>query len=55
MTYRNWIEEALKKQLAWTPTYVGTKCGRKIYAVMFADGTEEDYYIDFESKTIEAY
>lgn len=55
MKFRNWIEAALQKQIAWTPAYVGSKGGRKIYAVMFEGGTEADYYIDFDNKTIEAY
>ena len=52
---RNWIEEALQKQIAWTPVCVGKKGGRKLYAVTFEDGSEADYFIDFEKHEIEKY
>lgn len=53
--FRNWIEKALKKRIAGAPVYVGRKGGRKIYAVMFEDGAEQDFYIDHERKEIEPY
>ena len=53
--YRNWIEAAVGKQIAFAPTYVGKKGGRAIYAVAFEDGTEEDYFIDYDRKEIERY
>lgn len=55
MKIRNWIENALNKQIASSPVCVGSKSGRKIYAVTFADGAEADYFIDFEKQTIEEY
>lgn len=52
---RNWIEEKLGKRTVWTPIYVGMKGGRKLYSISFADGTEADYFIDFDRKEIEEY
>ena len=53
-TYRNWIEVALKARLAFTqPVNVGYRHGRKVYALIFEDGTNREYYIDFEKQTIE--
>lgn len=51
----NWIEKATGKKLAWWPIYIGQKGVRALYAVTFEDGTEIDFYIDFEDRTIEAY
>lgn len=55
MKTRNWIEETLKKEIAWSPYFVGWKNGRRLYTIRFNDGTEKDYFIDFDSKTIEEY
>lgn len=55
MKFRNWIEQALEKRITFSPVCVGSKGGRNIYAVTFEDGTEADYYIDFDRKTIEEY
>ena len=55
MELRNWIEKALGKQIAWRPCCIGSKSGRKLYAVSFEDGTEGAYFIDFENQTIEEY
>lgn len=55
MKFRNWIEQALEKRITFSPVCVGSKGGRNIYAVTFEDGTETDYYIDFDRKTIEEY
>lgn len=55
MKLRNWIEEALQKQIAWFPVCIGRKSGRKLYAVTFEDGTEGAYFIDFEKHEIEEY
>ncbi len=55
MKIRNWIENALNKQIASFLVCVGSKGGRKIYAITFADGVEADYFIDFEKQTIEEY
>ena len=52
MKLRNWIEQAIGKQIAWTPTCIGSKGGRKLYAISFADGTEADYFIDFDKHEI---
>lgn len=52
---RNWIEETLKKEIAWSPCFVGWKNGRRLYTIRFDDGTEKDYFIDFDNKTIEEY
>ena len=53
MKLRNWIEKAIGKQLRWPPVCVGKRGGRKVYCIEFMDGTEDDYYINFEEKTIE--
>lgn len=53
MKLRNWIEQAIGKQFAWSPVYVGTVGGRKVYNIDWADGTSGDYFIDFEHQTIE--
>lgn len=50
---RNWLEEAIKKQLSRFPVCIGYKCGRKYYALDFTDGTSGDYFIDFEKKEVE--
>lgn len=55
MKLRNWIEETIGKQIAWSPICIGSKGGRKLYAVSFEDGTEAAYYIDFDNRTIEEY
>lgn len=55
MKKRNWIEMATGKQMAFSPVCIGSKGGRKLYAITFTDGTEEDYYIDFDARTIEKY
>lgn len=54
MKMRNWIEEVIGKQIAWI-NGVGSKGGRKLYAVTFMDGSEEDYFIDFDKHEIEKY
>lgn len=53
MRLRNWIEKTLGKQITFSPIYIGSKSGRKLYAVTFYDGTEGDYFIDFDNETIE--
>lgn len=52
---RNWIEEALNKRLAGPPTCVGKVHGRRLYAIDFEDGTEADYFIDYDKREIERY
>lgn len=52
---RNWIEEALGKEIAWSPICIGRKGGRKLYAISFEDGTEGAYFIDFDHHTVEEY
>lgn len=52
---RNWLEEVIGKQIAFSPVYVGSKGGRKIYEVVFEDGTNKDYFIDFDHLEIEEY
>ena len=52
MNLRNWIEEIIGKQIAWI-NCVGCENGRKVYAVTFMDGAEEDYFIDYDAKTAE--
>lgn len=54
MKLRNWIEEAIGKQIAWV-NEVGRKGCRKIYCVTYMDGTEDDFYIDFDRKEVERY
>lgn len=53
MKCRNWIEEALERRIEWQPIYVGKKGGRKIYNIIFENGSEADYYIDYDRQTIE--
>ena len=54
MKLRNWIEFAIGKRLSFTPSWSGAwKNGRKVYYLDFEDGTEGDYYIDFDRKTVE--
>lgn len=50
---RNWIEKQTGKRMVWSPVFVGTKGGRDVYAIMFENGTEEDYIIDYDSRTLE--
>lgn len=51
--YRNWLEEIIRSRISGTPIYIGTRGGRKVYEVIFEDGTLKDYYIDFEAQTAE--
>lgn len=53
MKLRNWIEQAIGKQFAWSPVYVGTVSGRKVYNIDWVDGTSGDYFINFKHQTIE--
>ena len=66
MNFRNWIEKSLEKRIAFVPIisfsnaitlyiYVGSKGGRKLYSITFEDGTEKDFYIDFEIQEINEY
>lgn len=52
-TYRNWLEEIIRSRISGTPIYIGTRGGRKVYEVIFEDGSIKDYYIDFEAQTAE--
>lgn len=52
-TFRNWIEERLESKITGSPVYVGSRGGRKVYEVTTEDGSSNDYFIDFDSKTIE--
>lgn len=51
----DWISRAIGKRTALNPVYVGSKGGRKIYSVAFEDGSEADYYIDFDRREVEEY
>lgn len=51
--FRNWMEEQAGKRLGWQPLLVGSRGGRNVYAIRFEDGTEEDYFIDFDAKQLE--
>ena len=53
--YRNWIEEAMQKTMKWDPILIGMRFGKALYTICWLDGTEGDYFIDFENKTIEQY
>lgn len=55
MKKRNWIEKETGKQMAFSPVCIGSKGGRKLYAVDFVDGSEADYFIDFDKRTLEKY
>ena len=48
----NWIEKALGRQMEIMPIYIGSRGGRKIYTITWCDGTEQDYYIDFDRHEI---
>lgn len=48
----NWLDKLTGNAVAWV-TPVGYRHGRKVYAVVFEDGSEKDYYVDFERKTAE--
>lgn len=54
MKLRNWIERAVGKQWINPPVKIGYRGGRECYLIEFVDGTENEYYIDFDSETIEA-
>ena len=51
---RNWIEELTGRQIAWV-TLIGTNGGRQLYEVVFLDGTQEDWILDYKSRTGEQY
>ena len=51
--FRNWMEEQTGKRLGWQPLLVGSRGGRNVYAIRFEDGSEEDYFIDFDAKQLE--
>ena len=55
MKLRNWIEEMVGKQFCFSPVYVGSKGGRKLYSIDWIDGTSGDYFIDFDKHEIEEY
>lgn len=50
---RNWIEKAIGKEWRWSPTLIGYRGGRKVYAIDWMDGTSGDYWIDFDRHEIE--
>ena len=51
---RYWIEELTGRQIAWV-TLIGTNGGRQLYEVVFLDGTQEDWILDYKSRTGERY
>lgn len=51
--FRNWIEERLERRIKYVSRCLGSRGGRKYYEVTLEDGTLKDYFIDFDSKTIE--
>jgi len=53
MKPRNWIEQAIGKRWSWPPNFMGFRHDRKYYNIIWIDGTEGDYYIDWIKKTIE--
>ena len=53
MKLRNWIEKTIGKQWSFPPVLIGYRHGRKYYNITWEDGTEGDYYIDYEKQTIE--
>jgi hypothetical protein len=48
----NWLEKQVQGRIAWVIP-VGYRGGRRVFAVVFEDGTERDYYIDFDAKMVE--
>lgn len=53
MNARNWIEKSIGKEWRFSPVCVGTKGGRKVFAIDWTDGTGGSYFIDFEKHEIE--
>lgn len=53
MKHRNWIEEAVGKKWCFSPVWIGTRGGRKVYSINWTDGTSGDYYINFDKHEIE--
>lgn len=51
----HWIEKAIGKKMMWNPVLIGRKFGRNLYTICWWDGTEGDYFIDFDNKLIEQY
>jgi len=49
----NWIEQAIGKRWSWAPNFMGYRHGRKYYNIIWEDGTEGDYFIDWFNRTIE--
>ena len=55
MKLRNWIEEAIRNQMAWSPVCIGSVGGRKLYSITLANGDEMDCFIDFDNHIVEPY
>lgn len=51
----DWIEKAIGKKMMWNPVNIGTRFGRDLYTICWWDGTEGDYFIDFDKMEIEKY
>ena len=45
--------EQVNKKMVWPPVKVGIRHGRECYSISFTDGSEEEFYIDYENKEIE--
>ena len=50
----NWLENIIGKRIQ-SIIHVGWVHGSKVYCVVFLDGSEEDWFIDFDNKTAEFY
>lgn len=48
----NWLDKLTGNAVAWV-CHGGYIRGRHYYVVVFEDGTDKDYFIDFERKTAE--
>ena len=50
--YRNWIEETLQKRFELAPIFCGKEDGKEYFWLIFEDGTEGKYWIDWNKGTI---
>ena len=55
MRPKHWIESAIGKHYLNYPVEVGVKNGRKLYEICWTDGSYGEYFIDWDSRTIEEY
>lgn len=51
---RTWVERATGAVIK-SIIPIGYADDRRLYAIMFADGTDGDYFVDFDGRTVEPY